>query len=137
MGIVSNEQLRKIMHKYCLTRVISYKAYENNPRLVKQLEYDQIRYYVYCDRPYWSAKRTIQENCKDKKWMVVEYGKFDVICLQVNKYGILFVPVCCAEGFYADLDTYYSGERMPAKDMFENEVDLNRFNLVINCLFGI
>lgn len=134
---VSLSRLMKILKQYNLTRVISYKAYENNKELVRYLERDKIRYYVYCDRPYWSAKWTIQENCQDIKWNAIEYGKFDVICVEVGEYGILFIPVCNASVFYSDLETYYSGNKLLAKDMFERQSDVDKFNLVINCLFCV
>lgn len=135
--LISISRLQKIINKYNFVRVISYKAYENNSKLVKLLEYGKRRYYIYCDRPYWSAKQTIETNCKDKRWHIVSFGNFDVICLEVSSLGILFIPVCNACNFYLDLEKYYSGEKIFAKDMFHKKSDLNEFNLVINCLYNV
>ena len=103
----------------------------------KILEYNRCRYYVYCDRPYWSAKQTIEANCIYKKWQVVDFQKFDVICLRVGSFGILFIPVCNSNSFFLDLDRYYRGKKELAKDLFEHKRDMDEFELVINCLFCV
>lgn len=133
---ISMSRLKKDIEKNYCPKVISYYAYENNNKLVKILEYNKHRYFVWCDRPYWSAKKTIELNCDNKNWMVVDFGKFDVICLEIGKYGILFIPVCSASSFYEDLDKFYTGEKSVAKTMFETPKDLDVLNLVINCLFS-
>lgn len=135
--LISNSKLQKYLRRYNFVRVISYKAYENNSKLVRQLEYGKCRYYIYCDRPYWSAKQTIESNCSEKKWVIVNFENFAVICLAVSRFGILFVPVCSASNFYLDLDKYYSGKKMFMKDMFKKISDMDEFNLVINCLFNV
>lgn len=137
IDLISCARLNKLMNQNHFVKVISYKAYENHQRLVSQLEYGRCRYYVYCDRPYWSAKQTIQDNCKDKRWCVVGFGKFDGICLEVGIFGILFIPVCSAAGFYLDLETYFTGQTIAVVDMFERNGERKEFDRVINCLFEI
>lgn len=135
IDMLSLSRLRKIINTYRLSTIVSYKAFETNESLVKQLEYGKSRYYIYCDRPYWSAKQTIESICKNKYWKVIQFETFDVICLRVGKCGIFFLPVINANAFYLDLNIFYSGDIVEAKDMFEEE-DYNKFLLIINCLFG-
>lgn len=137
--LFSNSQLQKELKRSSCPFVISYKAYENNSFLVKLLEYNQRRYYIYCDRPYITAKLTIENMCLNKYYALFEFETFHVICLKVGKYGILFIPVINDADFLNDCkNNYFSGiVEEQCSNIFRNKFDENELNLVINCLFQI
>lgn len=134
---VSNSQLKKEIERSSCPLVISYKAYEHNNSLVKLLEYNRRRYYIYCDRPYITAKLTIENMCLEKHYALFEFETFHVICLEVGRYGILFIPVMNDADFLDDCkNNYFSGIiREKSSTIFKNKFDENELNLVINCLF--
>lgn len=135
-NIVSESQLQKIIKKTKRNLVINYKAYENNNKLKKILEYSRKRYYVYCDRPYYSARETIEMNCIDKKWNMVKFGNFYTLCFKIGQYGILFTIIFDEFSFIQDLEMYFTGRKIFMEDMFENAEDLREFILIINGLLG-
>lgn len=129
----------KVIKKSCYPIVISYKAFENNISLVKKLNYSRNNYYVYCDRPYATAKFTIEEMCKDKYYAFMEFNNFDVICVKLYVNGLLFVPVVAGENFLRDCDDkFYSGRvKEMSSTIFKDKSVEDELNLIINCLYQI
>lgn len=138
--VCSECRLQKYIKKYWGSKIVSYKAYENNNKLKKIINYTNTRYFVYCDRPYLTAKITINEFCKRKSYIVIDFDKFKVLCFELDGKGILLVPIVNVNeaNFYYDMQNGYFGKDCVINDrLFSTAREKEELNVVINCMFEL
>lgn len=127
---------KKELHCISYPIVLSYKTYENNKPLVKELNDSHRQYFVYCDRPYATAKLTIENICKDKLYTICDYKRFYLICIKLSSYGLFLLPVIDCNSFINDCyNSFYSGTVM--QNSFLDDNLQNQIDLIINCIFEL
>lgn len=133
---ISKSKFQKILKSTSYPIVVSYKAIENNPQLVRLLNYSKRKYYVYCDRPYATAKLTIENMCKDKHYKIFEFNNFDIICLKLYQNGLLFIPVSDDANFIRDCtNDFYSGVVKESTTLLSCSLEEQELNLITNCIY--
>lgn len=138
--LFSQSELQKWIKEFPVSKVVSYKAYENNSKLKKILKYSNTRYFVYCDRPYLTAKMTINQFCKTKSYLVIDFTKLKVLCFELEDKGILIIPIVNVNeaNFYSDIDKGYFGKGCVINDrLFKTAREQEELNVIINCLYEL
>lgn len=113
--------------------VVNYKL----KTLIDELAQSPLeKIYVYCDRPYSSATKTIKEYATTtKKARLVEYGDMCILVIRISDKVDFFLPIISS--LRADVESDIISGFLNLTLDFDLEIWLHDYDPIVNSLFGL